>query len=197
MHLRSALFAILVSATVWLSGCAHLIVTTLSESDQAKIAEAVLVYSKSHSSFLGMNKITRGFLVVRGGDPLPALLKNLEEDGFAFKPGSEGGGEGYLISIGAFAPTSSATAMGELSVKSHDMGGAIESYSVGRVNGRWQVNGYQLLEILVVVTPATYVRRFGSEPRGVIRQGLHDAQGSGAIQKLAGRKGTVWTRQNL
>lgn len=160
-RLRPVLFAFLVSATVGLAGCAHPIVTTLSESDQDKIVEAVLVYSKSHSSFLGMNKITRGYLVVRGDDPSPTLLKNLEKDGFGLKPGSEGGGDGYLISIGAFAPASPATATGELSANSHDMGGVVESYTVSRANGRWRVDGYQLLEILLVVTPAAYVRSAG------------------------------------
>jgi len=152
MHLRSVLFAFLVS--IVLTGCANPVIATLSESDQDQIAEAVLVYSKSHSSFLGMNKITHGYLVVRGDDPSGALSKKLEKDGFGFKPGSEAGGDGYLISIGAFAPASSATATGELSANSHDMGGAIESYTVSRVNGRWRVDGYQLLEILVVATPA-------------------------------------------
>jgi hypothetical protein len=157
------------SAIAGLAGCAHPGVTSLSESDQDKIAETVLVYSKSHSSFLGMNKITRGYLVVRGDDPSLALLKNLENDGFGFKPGSEGGGDGYLISIGAFAPASSATATGELSTNSRDMGGAVESYTVSRVSGRWRVDGYQLLEILVVATPATYVR--SARPRPVVIEG--------------------------
>ena len=154
MFLRPVLFASLVSVAVGLAGCASPIITTLSESDQDQIAEAVLMYSKSHSSFLGMNKISNGYLVVRGDDPSGALLKNLVKDGFAFRPGSEGGGDGYLISMGAFAPASSVTAMGELSVNSRDLGGAIESYTVSRVNGRWRVDGYQLLEILVVATPA-------------------------------------------
>lgn len=166
MRLRSVLLAFLVSTLVELAGCAHPIITTLSESDQDKIAEAVLVYSKSHSSFLGMNKITRGYLVVRSDDPSQALLKNLDEDGFGFQPGSEGGGDGYLISIGAFAPASSTTATGELSANSRDMGGAVESYIVSRASGRWRVDGYQLLEILVVATPATYV--CSSRPRAVV-----------------------------
>jgi hypothetical protein len=157
------------SAIAGLAGCTHPMVTTLSESDQDKIAEAVLVYSKSHSNFLGMNKIDHGYLVVRGDDPSAALLKNLEKDGFGFKPGSEGGGDGYLISIGAFAPASSAAATGELSANSRDMGGAVESYTVSRVSGRWRVNGYQLLEILVVATPATYLR--SAKPRAVVIQG--------------------------
>ncbi|MGH7970917.1 MAG: hypothetical protein ACREIC_19525 [Limisphaerales bacterium] len=133
----------------------------MSESDEDKIAEAILVYSKSHSSFLGMNRVTRGYLVVRGDDPSSTLLKNLEKDGFGFKPGSEGGGDGYLISITAFAPASSAAATGELSANSRDMGGAVESYTVSRTNGRWRVDGYQLLEILVVATPAHMFARPG------------------------------------
>lgn len=161
MRLRSALFAFLVPAIAGLAGCAHLPApATLGESDQDRIAEAVLLYSKSHSSFLGMNRITRGYLVVDGGDPSPGLLKSLEKDGFGFKPGSEGQGDGYMISIGPFAPASSTSATGELSANSHDLGGAIESYTVTRARGRWMVDGYRLLEILVVATPAAYVQRF-------------------------------------
>jgi len=142
---------------VGLDGCAHTGPANLSESDQDKIAEAVLVYSKSHSSFLGMNQITGGYLAVRGDDPSPELLKSLQKDGFHFRPGSEGQGDGYLISIGPFAPTSSTTAAGQLSANSRELGGAIESYIVTRARGRWTVNGYQLLEILVVATPAAYM----------------------------------------
>lgn len=152
MRLRPIFFAI--SAMVGLAGCAHTIGTTLTESDQDKIAEAVLLYSKSHSSFLGMNKVTRGYLSVRGDDPSPSLLANLQHDGFAFRPGSEGTGDGYLVSIGPFAPASPTTATGELSANSRDLGGAIENYTVTRAHGRWTVDGYQLLEILVVATPA-------------------------------------------
>jgi hypothetical protein len=159
MRLRFALLLFVVPAIVGLAGCAHPVATMLTERDQDKIAEAVLVYSKSHSSFLGMNKITRGYLVVRGDDPSSGLLENLQKDGFGFKPGSEGLGDGYLISIGPFAPTSSTTATGEISANSRDLGGAIESYILTRARGRWTVDGYQLLEVLVVATPAAYVRR--------------------------------------
>jgi hypothetical protein len=157
MRLRFALLVFVVPV-VGLAGCAHAVVTTLTEGDQDKIVEAVLVYSKSHASFLGMNKITRGYLVVRGDDPSSGLFENLQKDGFGFKPGSEGRGDGYLISIGPFAPTSSTTATGELSANSRDLGGAIENYIVRRAHGRWTVDGYQLLEVLVVATPAAYVR---------------------------------------
>jgi hypothetical protein len=152
MGLRRVLFAI--SAVLGLAGCAHTIGTTLTESDQDKIAEAVLLYSKGHSGFLAVNKVTRGYLSVRGDDPSPSLLANLQHDGFAFRPGSEGKGDGYLVSIGPFAPASPTTASGELSANSRDLGGAIENYTVTRAHGRWTVDGYQLLEILVVATPA-------------------------------------------
>ena len=152
MRLRQVLFAI--SAAVALDGCAHTIGMTMTESDQDKIVEAVLLYSKSHSSFLGMNKLTRGYLSVRGDDPSTVLLENLQQDGFAFRPGSEGKGDGYLVSIGPFVPTSPTTATGELSANSRDLGGAVENYTVIRAHGRWTVDGYQLLEILVVATPA-------------------------------------------
>lgn len=158
MRLRFAFLVFVSPVIVALEGCAHTAVTTISEGDQDKIAEAILVYSKSHSSFLGMNKITRGYLTIRGDDPSSGLLQRLQKDGFDFRPGSEGSGDGYLISIGPFAPTSSATATGELSANSRDLGGAIENYVVIRARGRWTVNGYQLLEVLVVATPAAYVR---------------------------------------
>ena len=160
MRLRFALFAFVVLAIVGLADDrAHSDGTTLTDADQDQMAEAILVYSQSHpTTFLGANKVTVGSLVVRGDDPSSDLLESLQKDGFGFKPGSESKrDDDYTISIGAFAPTSSTAAAGELYAYNRDMGGAVESYTVTKANDRWTVDGYQLLKIVLVATPAAYV----------------------------------------
>ena len=161
MRVRAVLFASIVLAVLGLPrDQAYSDTATLTDSDQDQIDEALLVYSQSHpSTFLGANKVTIGYLTVREDDPSNDLLEALQKDGFGFKPGSESKHDGsYAVSIGSFAPTSSAAATGELFAYSRDSGGAVESYTVKKISDRWTVDGYQLLQIVLVATPAAYRR---------------------------------------
>jgi hypothetical protein len=160
MGLRVALLACGVLAAIALAddrACAD--TATLTEVDQDQIAESLLVYSQSHpATFLGANKIITGSLMVRGDDPSSDLLETLQRDGFGFKPDSEAKrGDDYTISIGAFASTSPVTATGELRAYNRNMG-AVESYTVEKAGNRWTVDGYQLLRVVLVATPAAYLR---------------------------------------
>lgn len=166
MRLRFALLAFLVlAAAVLADDSAYSDAATLSEADQDQIAEQLLVYSRDHpATFLGANKVTTGGLKVRGDDPSSDLLEALFRDGFGFKPDSEAKrDDDYTISIGAFAPTSPTAASGELRAYNRYMG-AVESFTVAKAGNRWTVDGYQLVKIVLVATPAGFTRRVLRSP---------------------------------
>jgi hypothetical protein len=146
MEFRAAIFGLtLLSAGLPIQSAHPVDTEELTDADEDQIAETLLVYSQNHpETYLGTKGITVGYLTVRGHDPSPILMEKLQEDGFAFRPGSKfKTGDGYVISIGPFKIIAPDTANGGLFAYCGEMCAASEMYVVRKVRRNWTIVSYQ------------------------------------------------------
>ena len=121
----------------------------LSVSEQDQIAQAVLLYSATHPTYLGQNAADYSlYLSVRGHDPSEAFLKPFAGTKFHFLPGSQyQSGHGMRVSVGIFNATSPDNAKGGLGAYCGPICAGSEAYIMKKTGAVWKVESYRLISI--------------------------------------------------
>jgi hypothetical protein len=116
----------------------------LPDVEQDQIAEVLILYSGHNpKTYLGANRVTKGYLSVRGHDPSQALLEDLRKNGFTFNPGSQWkSGDGWIIGVGTFASSPSGEVTGPIQAFCGGLCGAHETYVIKKVSGQWTVDSF-------------------------------------------------------
>ena len=121
----------------------------LPEGEEDQIAQAVLLYSTTHPTYLGQN--AGGFdlyLSVRGHDPSQTFLRVFSRTNLRFLPGSRyQAGHGMSVYLGTFAATTADSANGAVKAYCGPTCAGTEAYTMRKTGGVWRVESYRLLSV--------------------------------------------------